>query len=131
MTCLRRFIVAAVFAALLSGSAEAAAYSTERGLYKDCNAGTAASADLAAKAALARCTDYLKQVLDGWNLEQDNGICARYVGRALPPAYVDYWRARGKGFIGGTFTSAERSVKEFLDSEKVRCPTADLKTNPP
>ena len=131
MTRLGALLLAAVCAALLSGAAEAAGYATERGLYKDCSAGVSESADLAAQAALSRCADYLQQVLDGWNLEQDNGVCAQHAGRGLPMAYVNYWRTRREGLVGGTFTSAERSVKEFLDSEKVRCPMSDPKIYPP
>ena len=131
MACLRGISLVASLLALSGGAAHADAYATARGLYRDCAAGVSQSAAPAAEAQLARCAGYLRQVLDGWNLEQDNGMCARYVGNDLPKAYVTYWSARGLGLIAGTFTSAERSAKEFLDSERMPCRVPDPKTHPP
>ncbi|MGO8918524.1 MAG: hypothetical protein ACLQJR_21700 [Stellaceae bacterium] len=113
-------LVAAALA-LSSGRAEADAYKTARGLYEDC----AAPATLQSGASApqrARCADYLESVLNAWNLNQDNGVCSRHVGAELPDAYVQYWRARGLGFLSGEFRSAEASVNDFLDSQKQPCP---------
>lgn len=116
---------------LLSGAADAAPYRSERALYKDCAAGMSSARGVAGAERLEQCSDYLHQVLNEWNLEQDNGICARHVGADLPGAYVRYWQARGVGLIGSEFTSAKTSVTEFLDSEKAPCPVPDPKTHPP
>ncbi len=131
MPHLRQLILAASLLLLSGAAATAAAYGTERGLYRDCAAGVASAENLAAEARLEQCSDFLHQVLNAWNLEQDSGICARHVGSDLPRAYVAYWRGRGVGLIGGELTSAEKSVTEFLDSEKVRCPVPDPKTHAP
>lgn len=111
----------AAAAALSPGDAAAYAYKTARGLYKDC----AAPAPLKSGAPTPqreRCAAYLESVFNAWNLNQDNGICSRHAGAALPDAYVQYWRTRGLGFLSGEFRSAEASVNDFLDSQKQPCP---------
>jgi hypothetical protein len=105
------------------GPVHAYAYKTARGLYRDCAAG-------ASPEKRRRCADYIEQIFNNWNLNQDNGICSQHVGKELPDAYLDYWRARGIGFMSGISTSAETSVNEFLDSQKQACPF-DPKTHPP
>jgi hypothetical protein len=98
----------------LGGAAEAAAYKTARGLFRDCA--------VEQSARRQHCADYLAQLLDDWNLNQDNGVCSRHVGSELPDAYVQYWRGRGLGGLAGEFRSAEASVNEFLDSQRQPCP---------
>jgi hypothetical protein len=105
------------------GSADAYAYRTARGLYQDC-AAPARMRNGVPTVQRERCNDYLEQALNAWNLNQDNGICSRHSGAALPDAYVRYWKARGLGVLKGEFTSAEASVYEFLDSQRQRCPAA-------
>lgn len=114
-------VAVAVALALSAGGAHAAyTYKRARLLYDDC----AAPAKLASGAPTARrerCTAYLNQVLNAWNLTQDPGTCSRAVGAQLPDAYVRYWHGRGLGLLGGEFRSAEASVNDFLDSQKQRC----------
>lgn len=105
-------------------------YRTARGLYDDCAAGVDGHTT-GAPQKYRHCIGYIHQIFNNWNLNQDNGICSRYYGDQLPRAYVDYWRAKGLGFLSGTFISAETSVNQFLDSQKQPCPVPDLKTNPP
>ena len=105
-------------------------YKTARGLYEDCAAGESGRG-VPSTEKRRRCADYIGQIFDNWNLNQDNGICSQHVGVELPGAYVDYWRARGMGLVSGVTTSAETSVNEFLDSQKRPCQTPDPKTNPP
>jgi hypothetical protein len=112
------------------GPAYAFAYKTARGLYQDCVAGITGR-KAGGTEQYRRCADYIEQIFNNWNLNQDNGICSRHVGEELPKAYVEYWRARDLGLLSGAFTSAETSVNEFLDSQKQPCPTQDLKTHPP
>lgn len=98
--------------ALLGWSVDAAyafAYKTERGLYQDCAAGLA-SPYPAATRKYRRCADYIDQIFNNWNLNQDNGICSRHVGAELPKAYVAYWRMQEPGLVRGTFLSAQTSV---------------------
>lgn len=114
---LSRFFIAVALVAVASGEVDAASYSTARRLYQDCAATGAANAG-----RRQRCADYLVQLLDNWNLNQDNNVCARHVGKELPDAYVRYWRARGLGFLSGRFKSAETSVNEFLDTQRRPCP---------
>ena len=111
-------------------AAQASAYKTARGLYHDCVAGIT-DHDATATQKYSRCTGYIDQIFNNWNLNQDNGVCSRHVGAELPKAYVEYWRIRGLGLFRGTFTSAQTSVNEFLDSQKQPCPTQDPKTHPP
>lgn len=113
-------LVAAALA-LASGKAEADAYKTARGLYEDC-AAPATLRNGATSQQRERCADYLEAVLNAWNLNQDNGVCSSHVGSELPDAYVQYWRARGLGFLSGEFRSAEASATDFLDSQKQPCP---------
>jgi len=114
-------VLVAAALALWSGIAEADAYKTARGLYEDCAAPTTL-ANGAATQQRVRCGDYLESLLNAWNLNQDNGVCSSHVGSDLPDAYVQYWRARGLGFLSGEFRSAEASVNDFLDSQKQPCP---------
>jgi hypothetical protein len=125
-----RSLLIIVFLAWSGDAAHAFAYKTARGLYQDCVVGLAGH-DTAATPKYRRCAGYIEQIFNNWNLNQDNGICSRHVGAALPKAYVAYWRARGLGLLRGTFTSAQTSVNEFLDSQKQPCPTQDPKTHPP
>jgi hypothetical protein len=123
----------ALFAGLLAwsiGPAEGYVYKTARGLYRDCAAGTATHTETA-RQRYRRCADFIDQIFNNWNLNQDNGICSRYDDGELPKAYVEYWRRRRQGLLPGLFTSAESSVNEFLDSEKQACPVPDPKTHPP
>lgn len=110
--------------------AHAFVYRTARGLYQDCAAGIGQQS-AASQQRYRQCADYIHRIFNNWNLNQDNGICSRYYGDQLPKAYVDYWRLKGLGFLSGAFVSAERSVNQFLDSQKQPCPTPDPKTNPP
>lgn len=115
-------LVATVLAlSLASGAASAYAYRSARGLFQDC-AAPAKLGNGAPTERRERCADYLQQVFNAWNLNQDNGICSRHVGSELPDAYVQYWRTRGLGFLAGEFRSAEASVNDFLDSQKQPCP---------
>ena len=114
-------LTAAAALLLLAAGAHAATYKRARLLYDDC----AAPAKLASGVPTTRrqrCTAYLNQVLNAWNLAQDPGTCSRHVGAELPDAYVAYWHKRGLGLLGGEFRSAEASVNDFLDSQKQRCP---------
>jgi hypothetical protein len=114
-------ILIAAILALCSGSAEADAYKTAHGLYEDC-AAPATLRNGAVSQQRERCADYLEGALNAWNLNQDYGICSRYIGSELPDAYVEYWQARGLGFLSGELRSAETSANEFLDSQKRTCP---------
>lgn len=115
--------VVAMALALSGSGAGAYTYKTARGLYQDC-AGPATLKNGAPALRRERCAEYLEDVLNAWNLNQDNGVCSRHVGAELPDAYVQYWRARGLGFLSGEFRSAETSVNDFLDSQKQPCPPA-------
>jgi hypothetical protein len=107
-----------------------AAYRTARGLYLDCAAGVS-DGTTPATAKLRLCADYLLQIFNDWNLNQESGICSARVGAELPGAYVAYWQAQRSDVLSGRLTSAETSVRQFLDSQKHPCPVPDLKTNPP
>jgi hypothetical protein len=125
-----RSLLIIVILAWSIAAAQAFAYRTARGLYQDCVAGLAGDGAVATQ-KYRRCAGYIDQIFNNWNLNQDNGVCSRHVGAELPKAYVAYWRARGLGLLRGTFTSAQTSVNEFLDSQKQPCPGQDLKIQPP
>ena len=126
-----RLVPAAVALALASGlPAHAYVYRTARGLYQDGAAGVSGGTTTAT-AKLRPCADYLQQIFNDWNLNQENGICSAHVGHELPAAYVAYWQARRSSRFAGSLTSADASVREFLDSQKQACPMPDPKTNPP
>lgn len=118
----RGLIAIAAALALSTAAAHAAyTYKSARKLYDDC----AAPAKLKSGAPTVKreqCTAYLNQILDAWNLNQDNGVCSAHSGSELPDAYVRYWQKRGLGVLKGEFRSAEASVNDFLDSQKQRCP---------
>jgi len=123
----------ALIASLLTwsiGPAQGYVYKTAHGLYRDCAAGIASHSETA-RQRYRRCADFIEQIFNNWNLNQDNGICSRYADGELPKAYVEYWRHRRRGLLPGLFTSAESSVNQFLDSEKQTCPVPDPKTHPP
>jgi hypothetical protein len=124
------WLAAAAAAALGSSLPAHAAYRTARGLYLDCAAGVDGGTT-AATAKLRPCADYLLQIFNDWNLNQENGICSAHVGAELPEAYVAYWRGRRGDALSGSLTSAETSVRQFLDSQKHPCPMPDPKTHPP
>ena len=122
----RTSTIAAAIGALLvfsSASASAYAYKTARGLYRDCSA--AAEGRGYAPTRHQRCGQYLKQMLDAWNLDQAPGVSARRIGNALLHDYVKYWRNRGLGFLSGEFRSAESSAIDFFNSQKHACATSD------
>jgi hypothetical protein len=116
----RGCIAIAAALVLSAAAAQAYTYKSARRLYEDC-AAPAVSQTGVATIRREQCTDYLNQVLNAWNLNQDNGVCSAHVGAALPDAYVRYWRKRGLGFLSGELRSAERSVNDFLDSQKQAC----------
>jgi hypothetical protein len=96
-------------------------YKSARRLYDDC----AAPAMLKSGVPTAnreRCTGFLTQALNAWNLTQENGVCSAHSGKELPDAYVAYWKKRGLGVLKGEFRSAEASANDFLNSQKQRCP---------
>jgi hypothetical protein len=126
-----RLFAAAVTLALASSlPAHAYVYRTARGLYQDCAAGVSGGMTTA-RAKLRPCADYLLQIFNDWNLNQENGVCSAHVGDELPAAYVAYWQARRSSRFAGSLTSADASVREFLDSQKQACPMPDPKTTPP
>lgn len=104
-------------------------YRTARGLYKDCAAGEGGNSAVSDEKH-RHCAAYIGQIFNDWNLSQEIEICSRHFGRELRKAYVDYWRARGFGFLSGIFLSAETSVREFLDSQTQPCPKPNPKANP-
>jgi hypothetical protein len=121
MDRMRLWLAIAAVLALSAGAADAYTYRTARKLYDDC----AAPATLKSGVPTAqrqRCTGYLGQVLNAWNLNQDIGVCSAHTGKGLPDAYVAYWKKRGLGVLKGEFRSAEASVNDFLDSQKQPCP---------
>jgi len=126
MSAGRTSTIATAIGALLvlsTASASAYAYKTARGLFHDCSAAADGTGD--APARHQHCAQYLKQMLDAWNLDQAPGVCARRIGTGLPHAYVKYWRNRGLGFLSGEFRSAESSVIDFFNSQKRACPTSE------
>jgi hypothetical protein len=118
---MRSWLAIALFLALSASAAQAYTYRSSRKLFDDCAAPATLKSGVPT-AARQRCTSYLTQVLNAWNLNQDVGVCSTYVGNALADAYVAYWSKRGRGALGGEFRSAERSVNDFLDSQKRPCP---------
>ena len=75
---LSRFFLAVALVVVAAGEAHAANYNTARRLYQDCAATGAANAG-----RHQRCAEYLVQLLDNWNLNQDTSVCARHVGKEL------------------------------------------------
>jgi hypothetical protein len=109
-------------AALLASHRPAAAYEyrTARALFHDCS--SAKDSD-----RWRNCAETLRVLYDNWQLEQGDRICSQLTVKALPDAYVKYWRQRGLGFLSGEFRSATTSVNDFLDSARKPCPADESK----
>lgn len=121
MDRMRVWLAVGAILALSATAADAYTYRSARKLYDDCAAPAMLKSGVPT-VQRERCISYLGQILNAWNLNQDVGICSTHTGKALPDAYVAYWRKRGLGVLKGEFRSAEHSVNDFLDSQKRPCP---------